>query len=89
MEGLDRNLLSSNELCGGLVYQQRAPSPNEARPGLEGGGRRGRRRVRTGCSGPLFIIDLPKDERGFKKSCEVGKGGKKQPRAAQHMEMLL
>lgn len=36
MEGLDGNLLSSNELCGGLVYQQRAPSPNEARPGLGG-----------------------------------------------------
>lgn len=71
MEGLEENWLSSNELCGGLLYQQRAQSPNEARPGLGGWEEEGENRLLWAP----FIIALPKDERAFKKSCEVGKGG--------------
>ena len=58
MKGLEENRLSSNELCGGLVYQQRAWSPNEARPGLGGWEEE---ESENGLLWAPFIIDLPKD----------------------------
>lgn len=77
MEGLEENRLSSNELCGGFLYQQRAQSPNESRPGLgvweeeeEGENR---------LLWAPFIIDLPKEERAFKKTSEVGRGEENNP----------